>query len=409
MKHKSEVLEKFKEWEAAVTNQTECKIKTLRADNGGEYTSTDFEDFLKEKGIRHETTVPHSPQQNGVAERMNRTLQEAALSMILHAGLTKAFWAEAICNAAYVRNRVITTATGVTPYERWYGKKPDVSNLRVFGCIAYAQVPDSSRQKLDQKAVKMRFVGYSLTQKGYRLYDENRQKIFSRRDVTFNEIDFGSTRVQMKCDEDGTESAEEIELKGKEEQANVDEQHDLPKDPRRSGRERNPPKFYHDEYAGICTAKYASLHVAEIDEPETLKDALESEYAAQWKAAADAEYQSLLENETWELVELPAERKPISCKWVFKVKHDETRKVERFKGRLVAKGFLQKYGIDYDETFSPVVRFSSIRALLAVVISRKLLIHQMDVVRAFLNGTLDEEIHMQHSRRLCGTKSRFTV
>ena len=396
MKHKSEVLDRFKEWEAAVTNQIDCKIKTLRTDNGGEYTSTEFEDFLKEKGIRHETTVPHSPQQNGVAERMNRTLQEAALSMILHAGLSKAFWAEAVCNAAYVRNRVVTTATAVTPYERWYGKKPDVSNFRVFGCTAYAHVPDASRQKLDQKAVKMRFVGYSLTQKGYRLYDENRQRIFIRRDVTFNETNFGSTNVQMKYDEDSSECDEEMQLKD-EEQKSVDEQSQqgLPKDPRRSGRGRNPPMFYHDEYAGISTAKYAALYVAEIEEPETLKDALDSEYATQWKAAADAEYQSLLENETWDLVELPPGCKPISCKWVFKVKHDETGKIERFKGRSVAKGFLQKYGIDYDETFSPVVRFSSIRALLAFGVSRKMLIHQMDVVTAFLNGTLDEEIYME--------------
>ena len=97
----------------------------MRTDNGGEYMSAEFQDFLKEKAIHHETTVPHSPQQNGVAERMNRTLQEAALSMILHAGVSKNFWAEAVCSAAYIRNRVITTATGVTPYERWYGKKPD--------------------------------------------------------------------------------------------------------------------------------------------------------------------------------------------------------------------------------------------------------------------------------------------
>ena len=90
--HKSEVLTKFKGWEAAVTNQADCKIKTLRTDNGGEYMSTDFQNYLKEKRIRHETTVPHSPQQNGVAERMNRTLQEAALSMILHAEVAKRFW-----------------------------------------------------------------------------------------------------------------------------------------------------------------------------------------------------------------------------------------------------------------------------------------------------------------------------
>ena len=99
--------------------------------------SAEFQSFLREKGIHHETTVPYSTQQNGIAERMNRTLQEAALLMILHA-VSKGFWAEAVCSAAYIRNRVITMATGVTPYERSYGKKPDVSNLRVLGCTARA-------------------------------------------------------------------------------------------------------------------------------------------------------------------------------------------------------------------------------------------------------------------------------
>ena len=137
-------------------------------------------------------------------------------------------------SAAYIRNRVITTATGVTPYERWYGKKPDVSNFRVFGCTAYAHVPDSSRQKLDQKAVKMRFVGYSLTQKGYRLYDENKRKIFIRRDVTFNETDFGDTnRVQLEVEEEDDEcSKEESDKKSP--------------DSRCSARERKPPVYYHD-------------------------------------------------------------------------------------------------------------------------------------------------------------------
>ena len=103
----------------------------------------------------------------------------------------------------------------------------------------------------------------------------------------------------------------------------------------------------------------------------------------------------MLENETWESVELPAGRTPISCKWVFKVKHDETGKVYRFKGRLVAKDFLHKYGIGYGETFSPVVRFLSIRTLLAFGVSRQMLVHQMDVVTGFLHGTLNEEIYMQ--------------
>ena len=382
--HKSEVLDKFKEWEAVVTNQADCKIKTLRTDNGGEYMSAEFQSFIKEKGIHHETTVPHSPQQNGIAERMNRTLQEAALSMILHAGLSKSFWGEAVCSAAYIRNRVITTATGTTPYERWYGKKPDVSNFRVFGCTAYAHVPDSLRQKLDQKAVKMRFVGYSLTQKGYRLYDENKRKIFIRRDVTFNETDFGhANRVQLEVEEGNDKSPEE------------ESDQEKPSDTRCSTRERKPPVYYHDEYAGITTARHTALFVAEIEEPTSLKEALESEHALNWKAAADSEYESLIENETWELVELPPGRKAISCRWVFKVKHDENGKIDRFKGRLVAKGFLQKFGVEFDETFSPVVRFTSIRALLAFAVSRNMFIHQMDVVTAFLNGTLEEDIYME--------------
>ena len=91
---------------------------------------------------------------------MNRTLLEAARSMIFNAGLSKAYWSEAVTAAAYVCNRVITTSTGVTPYEQWYGRKPDVSNLTVFGCMAYALIPDYERRKLDSKTQRLIFVGY---------------------------------------------------------------------------------------------------------------------------------------------------------------------------------------------------------------------------------------------------------
>jgi len=197
MKHKSEVLDKFKEFEVTTSNDAGRAIGMLRTDNGGEYLSSAFQFYLKEKGIRHELTVPHSPQQNGVSERMNRTLVESARSMIAHAGLSNIFWAEAISAAAYVRNRLPTVALKEreTPYERWYGRKPDVSYFRVFGCMAYAYVPDCERQKLDTKSKKMRFVGYSLTSKGYRLFDETNQKPCVRRDVEFNESDFGQKSV----------------------------------------------------------------------------------------------------------------------------------------------------------------------------------------------------------------------
>ena len=189
VKHKSEVFDKFIEFEASVTNDFGKAIGTLQTDNGGEYLSTELQNYLKGKGIRHELTVPHSPQQNGVAERMKRTLVESARSMIAHAALPNIFWAEAISTAAYVRNRLPTTALkeNETPYEQWYARKPDVSHLRVFGCMAYAHVPDSERRKLDKKSKKMRFVGYSITSKGYRLFDKTNQKMYIRRDLELNE------------------------------------------------------------------------------------------------------------------------------------------------------------------------------------------------------------------------------
>lgn len=155
-KQKSEVLEKLKEFEAAATNEAGRSIGTLRTDNGGEYLSRESEDYLKEKDIKHKLTVPYSPQQNGVAERMNRTLVESARSMIAHAKLPNMYWAEAISTAVYLRNRMPTTAIKETkiPYEKWCGREPNVSHLRVFGCMAYAHVPNSERRKLDKKAQK---------------------------------------------------------------------------------------------------------------------------------------------------------------------------------------------------------------------------------------------------------------
>ena len=131
MRQKSEVFEKFKEFEALVTNGIGSTIGVLRSDNGGEYISSEFESYLKLKGIRHELTVPHTPEQNGVAERMNRTLMESARSMIAHAMLPNTYWAEAVSTAVYLKNRTATTALEkvMTPYERWYGKIPNISNL----------------------------------------------------------------------------------------------------------------------------------------------------------------------------------------------------------------------------------------------------------------------------------------
>ena len=172
-------------------------MKAIRTDNGGEYTSAKFEDYLRSEGIRHERTVPKTPEQNGVAEQMNRTLVETVRSMLTDTKLPHKFWPEALSTAAYLRNRSPTKAIEkMTPYEEWTAKKPTVSRLRVFGCDDYTHVPRDERGKLDPKAKKCIFVGYGEETKGYRLYDPVRGKIIFSRDVLFNERNSGGMVVE---------------------------------------------------------------------------------------------------------------------------------------------------------------------------------------------------------------------
>ena len=130
------------------------------------------------KGIHHELTVPHFPEHNGVAERMNRTLM--ACSMMTCVGLSDRHWAKAVDAASYIRNHTsISSIKGFkTPCEVWSGEKPNIVHLKASGCIAYSYILDSQRQKLDKKAVKLRFIGYCIQSKGYMLLDEKTSTAF---------------------------------------------------------------------------------------------------------------------------------------------------------------------------------------------------------------------------------------
>ena len=172
LKHKDDVFPCFLEWKGLVERSTNQKLKALRTDNGGEYMSTEFQTYLKKEGVRHELTVPKTPEQNGVAERMNRTLAEGVRAMLADARLPHGFWAEALSTAVYLRNRSLAMAVkGMTPFEAWTGENPHVEQLRVFGCAAYAHVAKDDRKKFDVKSRKCILLGYGTETKGYRLYD----------------------------------------------------------------------------------------------------------------------------------------------------------------------------------------------------------------------------------------------
>jgi hypothetical protein len=164
-------------------------IKCLRSDGGGEYFSNEFNEYLKEHGIQRKYSCSYSPQQNGIVERKNMHIVEIARAMLNEKNLPNYFWAEVVVTVVYIMNRTPTTVVhGMTPEEKFTCKKPDVSHLRVFSCIAYVHIPNEKRSKLDPKAEKCIFIGYSLEQKGYRCFNPSTRKLQMSRDVVFNEM-----------------------------------------------------------------------------------------------------------------------------------------------------------------------------------------------------------------------------
>jgi transposase InsO family protein len=188
LKSKDEVFNKFKEFKALINNLSERKIKILRSDNGGEYTSKEFANFCKDAGIKRKLTTPYNPQQNGVAERNNKTIMEAVKTMIHDQDLPMHLCAEATKATVYVQNKLSHSALGFkTPEEMFFGKKLEVSHLKIFGCPVFVHILKEKRTKLDPSGKKRIFVGYCEVSKAFRVYILGYHHIEISRDVTFDE------------------------------------------------------------------------------------------------------------------------------------------------------------------------------------------------------------------------------
>lgn len=375
------------------------QVQRLRCDNGSEYINEDLTTYCQDNGIKLETTVRYTPQQNGAAERLNRTLMDKVRPMLAASGLPKHLWADAVVTANYVRNRSPVSDRDKTPYELFFGTKPDVAHLRTFGARCYAVTPKQLRTKLDDTSEPGRFIGYPAGTKGYKILLDN-GKVITSRDVTFMEI--GTTSASLEDESQPADMSEteedDTEPVGAEAPPTAEAHRHQPlptrgKQPKRSATDV-PASIWREEGYKITGRKrdLGEAHMAIIHEPATLEEALASEQAELWQQAADDEMASLLANGTWELEPVPPGVKPIPVKWVFKVKRDAAGNVERYKARLVAKGFRQQEGIDYEEVFAPVSKYVTVRAMLAMAAAQDLEIHQLDIKTAFLYGELEEDV-----------------
>lgn len=432
IKSKDEVKDHVKKYIANAELQTGKRIKRFRSDNGTEYCNRDLKAYFEEKGIKHETSNVETPQMNGIAERVNRTLLDLVRSMLKSAQLPKKFWAEAVAAAAYVKNRVWHTSTNNrVPLTIWSGKIPSVRHLKAYGSLAYAHLTRQGQRKLDDRAIPCILVGYSTQTRGYRLWCPEKGDVIVTKHVRFSEDKMGydwlvnrNPRYNYPCTNVWSDEEEEKlefvpELKEIEETddcASMENKdtttktvgEEITKPKKKVGRPkkkiRNPygrkgkPKETNSDTGSSDEegSRSVELNFVEIVEPNTLEEALSSPQASEWKQAIHDEMTSLIQRTTWENIDhLPPGRRCIDSKWVFRLKKDCKGNISKYKARLVARGFSQQKGIDYNETYSPVANFCIIRVLIAIAEIFSWYTRQLDIKCAYLYGELHEEIYMK--------------
>ncbi|GJV51096.1 retrovirus-related pol polyprotein from transposon TNT 1-94 [Tanacetum coccineum] len=354
-------------------------IKAIRSDRGGKYISQEFKDCLKADGIVQQLTPLYTPQHNGVFERRNRTLLDMMRSMMNLTTLPLSFWDYALESATRILNMVPTKKVDKTPYELWYGKVPNLSYLKVWGCEAL--VKRDTPDKLEQRSIKCIFIGYPKEMMGHYFYFPPENKIVVARYAEFFEKCLKSQEISRRA-VDLEEIQEEEDTTPSELTSNIPQE----------------------------VEEVEEHSLGDLNEPTSYKAIMLDTESNKWIDAMNAEIQSMMDNMVWVLVDLPPGCKTVGSRWLFKKKTDMDGIVHVYKARLVAKGYTQLYGVDYKETFSPVADIRAIRILISIAAYYDYEIWQMDVKTAFLNGYLDEDIYMvqpegfvdpNHPRKVC--------
>jgi hypothetical protein len=387
-----------------------------------------------------------------VAERLNRTLLEKVRAMLFSSGLPKSLWGEAVNHAVYLKNRTSTKALdGKTPYEVFYGAKPNLRGLPEFGMKVWVHRPEGS--KLDGRSVVGRWVGFDEESSGHRVYSPDTRTVSIQRSIKFDsgDINLYLPRILPIAGEKEKLTIEQSDKSSEQESPIKSDT----VDPLGEGFEQLPevagrPKRVRQESATVRRLRTGEGVISDLprergqlpkgiqegtsieetaDEVGALAavaivddelDAIEPSYEEartrsdwpQWKEAIDVELRNLEQAGTWEVVERPGGVNIVDSKWVFRLKKNAKGEVIKWKARLVARGFTQVYGVDYFETFAPVARLASVRSILAIAARNDWEILMFDFHSAYLNGILDngETIYMeQPPHHEVADRSRYVV
>jgi transposase InsO family protein len=427
MKLKSEARECFINFEKEVKLHHGKDIKWVRLDNGGEYGSAELNTYVQSKGMTFQPTVPYSPESNGVAERMNRTLMAKVRAILADTKLPAYLWDYLAEMVAYLTNRSPSAATnGITPHQKLTNELPDLSHLRIPGCRVWAHLDKAKRDsKLTERSEECRLIGYGYSTKIYRLYGLKSRRVFYSQDVIFDEGPLSwlqDTDDSMALDDyiaslpngpDDDEPANEFPAEqssaiyrpevfpsSQDLLATIEEdiqQADIEAEPQvvqpRPRRAIKPTRKVRENAAAVM---FTTLHAATGDTPATtvtdptFKQAINGPDADKWWEAINREYDALVRKEVFKLVPRLKTMRVLPGKWVLKIKRDGV-----FKARWVVSGNRQRPGIDYTEVYAATAKSTSIRVLLALTAIHDLEAQQLDVMNAFLNAHLKETIYVE--------------
>ncbi|GJS74954.1 putative ribonuclease H-like domain-containing protein [Tanacetum coccineum] len=486
--YKDETYDMLHDLIVGLENKLRHKVKTIRCDHGTEFKNQLMNEFCAKKGIKREYSIARTPQQNGVAERKNRTLIEAARTMLADSLLPIQFWAEAVNTACYVLNRVLVTKPQMkTPYEILMGRSPNISFMRPFGCSLTILNTLDHLGKFDGKSEEGYLLGYSTNSKGFRVYNRVTRKVQDCLHVNFLENqenqkgkgpdwmfdlelltpsmnyipvrkeNYADSKEQgISCDDDEDLDVQQFIVHG----PNIHAAQNKPSEERTADKEvplSSEEQVLHDELVSLMHQEsLAKLHNDAqrnafeeekkrialdkgkecVDSTFTLStantppqstgntptdsdddipkdgvfstnsfDAEEGGKVSQaladesWVEAMQEELLQFKLQEVWVLCDLPEGKRVIGTKWVFRNKRDERGTIIKNKARLVAQGYRQEEGVDYDEVFAPVARIEAIRLFLAFASFMGFIVYQMDVKSAFLYGNITEEVYVTIASR----------
>ncbi|GJS18819.1 retrovirus-related pol polyprotein from transposon TNT 1-94, partial [Tanacetum coccineum] len=383
----------FSEHDSEITKDGKvigCTIVSIRTDHGREFDNeVQFGEFCNANRITHNFSALRTPQSNGVVERKNRTLQEMSRTMLNEQSLPQKFWCNVVDTSTYIFNRILIKAIlGKTPYELLRGRKPTLDYFRVFGSKCFILNTKDYLTKFDPKSYEGIFLGYSQNSKAYIILNKHTRKVKESLNMTFDE-----THLPYKTSplvDDALDEEEAIKVTEKNNLENDIEDETLEIDEIVNIKEsRNHPLENVIGNLNQRTLRSQAQNQSNFFcfistiEPKNVNEALTDDC---WIVAMQEELNQFIANDVWELVPLPRNMTIIGTKWVFRNKLDENGIVSRNNARLVAQGYNQQEGIDYDETYAPVAILESIRILLAYACALDFKLFQMDVKSGFLDG-----------------------